>query len=144
MKPSLWLHCDSIITRSTEKKNTFYLTALYTRDHCSKSLTRPLSQVFTYVNKCPTHRHLVWDIRQCIQFYGYNKQTFYKSRYPKVYVGRIIELQLIYCIYFIPIPMLNGLSWWRKRICMYVSVLKIETVRVQASPLPWQAEVTVL
>jgi len=28
--------------------------------------SRPLSQVFTYVNKCPTHRHLVWDIRQCI------------------------------------------------------------------------------
>jgi len=29
----------------------------------------------------------------------------------------------------------NGLFWWRKRVCMSVSVLKIETVRVQASPL---------
>jgi len=27
---------------------------------------------------------------------------------------------------------------------MYVNVLKIEMVRVQASPLPWQAEVTLL
>jgi len=27
---------------------------------------KPLSHVFTYVNKCPTHRHLVWDISQCI------------------------------------------------------------------------------
>ena len=24
-------------------------------------LMRPLSQVFTYVNKCPTRRYLVWD-----------------------------------------------------------------------------------
>ena len=40
---------------------------IYTRDRCSKSLMRPLSHVFTYVNKCPTHRHLAWDISyQCI------------------------------------------------------------------------------
>ena len=50
---------------------------------------------------------------------------------------------MIYSIYFIPISMQNGLFWWRKCICMYVSILKIEMVQVQASPLPWQAEVTV-
>jgi len=38
-------------------------TLLYTRDRCS-SLTRPLSQIFIYVNKCSTHRQLVWDISQ--------------------------------------------------------------------------------
>ena len=37
--------------------------------------------------------------------------------------------------------MQNGLFWWRKRVCMYVSVLKIETIWVQASPLPWQADI---
>ena len=89
------LHCDFIITRSlwsTGKKN-----ALYTRDRCA-SLTRPLCQVFTYVYKCPTHRHLVWDISQCIQFNGYNTQTIYKSLYQQVYDGKIIEFH--YCNLF--------------------------------------------
>ena len=96
------LHYNAVIGVHGEKN------ALYTRDGCSKSITRSL---FTYVNKCPTHRHLVWDISQCIQFYGYNTQTFHKSRYQQVYVGRLIQLQLIYCIYFILITMQNGLFW---------------------------------
>ena len=58
---------------------------------------RPLS----HVNKCPTHRHLVWDISQCIYFYGYNTQTFHLSRYQQAYVGRIIELQLIYPLLYL-------------------------------------------
>ena len=39
--------------------------------------------------------------------YSYNTQTFHKSWHQQVYVGRMIELQLIYCIYFIQIPMYN-------------------------------------
>jgi len=49
------------------KKICVITDCLITRDRCSnwlKSLTRPLYQVFTYVNKCPTNHHLVWDISQ--------------------------------------------------------------------------------
>jgi len=65
---SMFVHCNSIITRSsgsTGKKARY-------NGPCYKYrviYTRPLfSHVFTYVNKCPTHRHLVWDISQSIKF----------------------------------------------------------------------------
>ena len=57
---TLQLHYNSVVR--VHVKKTRYNGSHYTRDRCSKSLTRPLSQVFTYVNKCPIHRHLVWDI----------------------------------------------------------------------------------
>ena len=59
------LHCDSIITRlsGSTGKNPRYNGSRYI-------YTRPLFKIFNatsftcfhYVNKCPTHRHLVWDI----------------------------------------------------------------------------------
>ena len=106
------VHIDSIITRSSGSTGgkTLKRTTLYTHNRCSKCLTRPLSQYFTYINKCPTH--LIW--------YGTSVSVFsfivithklFINHGINVYVGRTIELQLIYCIYciyFIPIPMQNG------------------------------------
>jgi len=51
----IYIHCDSIITRSsgsTGKTHVITDRVIYTRDRCSI--------------KCPTHRHFVWDISQCI------------------------------------------------------------------------------
>ena len=36
-----------------------------------KILNATSSHVFTYVNKCPTQRHLVWDIRQWLSVFSF-------------------------------------------------------------------------
>ena len=90
------IYTDSIITRSLGPQDKICLL----KDH--DIYTRPLFKLIKIVNatslpgfqihnKCPTHRHLVWDISQCIQFYSYNTQHIYKSRYEMVYVDKIIE-----------------------------------------------------
>jgi len=61
---ALQLHYNVVVGVQGEKcvimDRVIYMRPLF------KISTRPLSQVFTYVNKCPTHNHLVWDISQCI------------------------------------------------------------------------------
>ena len=54
----IYTYTASPIITSASTRNKRVIT-----DRCSKSLTRPLSQVFTYLNKCPTYCHLVWDIK---------------------------------------------------------------------------------
>ena len=58
------LHCQTLrlhynaVVGVHGKKCALWRTTLYTCDRClnwSESLTRPLYQVFTYVNKWPTH-----------------------------------------------------------------------------------------
>jgi len=44
-----------------------------------------------------------------------------------VYVGRIVELHLIYCIYFIPIPV----RWFVSVMVMLLHVLQIVSVQVK-------------
>ena len=52
-------YCNSVITRSSEStgKPPRYNGQCY---------IHKIFNSFTYVNKCPTHRHFVWDISQCI------------------------------------------------------------------------------
>ena len=102
----MYIHCNSNITRSlgsTETKRVITDSVMY---------TRPLFKIFNttsftcfHIRKQMPHPPSFGIGHQSVYLvYSYNTQTFHKSWYQQVYVGRIIELQLIYCIYFIQIP----------------------------------------
>ena len=117
------IHCNSIITRSSR-----YI--IYTRDRCSKSLTRPLSQVFT--NAPPT---VIW--------YGTSVSVFsFIVTTHELFINRGINrwmlVEYLSCNWFTVFISFRYLLVFGDE---NASVLKIETVQVQASLLPWQADV---
>ena len=85
------VHCDSIITRSTGK--TRVITDCVITDRVI--YTRPLS----HTKQMPHPPSFGMGHQSVYLVYSYNTPTFHKSRYQSVYVGRIIEQQLIYCIF---------------------------------------------
>ena len=128
----MYVHCDSIITRSSGStwKNLRYNGLGYI--HVSvvqiyQNLKRNLFIRFshTQTNAPPT---VIW--------YGTSVSVLsfissYKVITHEIFINGVINRCMLSCNSFTLLHVRN-------------SVLKIVTVQVQASPLPWQAEVNVL
>ena len=137
------LHCDSIITRSSvsrEKIPVIKDCIIY---------TRPLFKLIKVVNATSLpgfhiRKQMVWDISHSV----FSCKVITHEIFINRGINRCMLVKQLSCnwfnVFFHSDTYVKWFIWWRKCVCMYVSVLKIETVRVQASPLPWQAEVTVL